>query len=434
MGTRLYNLWEKLRTTFWVVPALMVTAVLIALVVFLNLDKHYDVDAAQYLSFLQPLSPSGARTILSTIAGSMITVAGTVFSITIVTLTLASNQFGPSLLRNFMQSTVNQVVLGSFIATFVYCLCALGAVEPAGTEGYVPSLSVNFAVFLAMFNVSILIYFIHHVSTSIQVETVLNNINTELVAAIEAYFPQGPALEKSRPDAELRVPPTPANTQTVESDAFGYLQAVDKSAIDDFAKKHRVTLKVMQNSGTFIARGLPLLQIYGQDSMSDQDCNQLRDAFLLGPQRTSEQDIEYSITQLVAIAVRALSPGINDPFTALACIDYIGAVLCRIASRQFPEEKTFNDENQIVVIYKAVTFTEIVAASFNEIRRHSIAKAPVLIRLLDVLNHSISLCADPKQREVLLQHAQLVRSAGLENLVEPSDRQALDDRYQAILE
>jgi uncharacterized membrane protein len=175
LQTRLFNLWEQLRTSFWLVPALMVAAAIAVFLVLLSLDREYQSDSFLFLSFLDPISASGARTLLSTIAASMITVAGTVFSITIVTLTLASTQFGPRLLRNFMQSMINKIVLGSFISTFVYCLCVLGSVEPAGKESFVPGLSVNLAVIFALFNVGILIFFIHHVATSIQVETVINN-------------------------------------------------------------------------------------------------------------------------------------------------------------------------------------------------------------------------------------------------------------------
>lgn len=436
MFTRLYNLWEKLRTTFWLVPALMVSSVLVILVGLLYLDRHGEPSLAQFVGFLDPLSPQGARVILSTIAGSMITVAGTVFSITIVTLTLASNQFGPKLLRNFMQSTVNQIVLGSFIATFVYCLFVLGAVEPAEKAGYVPSLSVNFAVALAMFNVGILIYFIHHVSKSIQVETVLSDVNAELISSIEAYF-----LEKNgdsdsqshRPEKDTLVSTTSSNSECVKANDYGYLQAIDNSALETFAQENNVTLKVEQKSGAYVADGMALVTVYYEEQLANQECNELREAFLLGPQRTAEQDVEYSIHQLVAIAVRALSPGINDPFTALACIDYLGSVICRIANRQFPSENAINDNQQILVMYKAVTFAGLTAAAFDEIRRHSLEKASILMGLLKVFHHSMNVCADPEQQEVLLLHARLVHQSGLENLEEEYDKQALDRQYKKLV-
>ena len=437
MRTRLYNLWEKLRTTFWLVPALMVSITLATLVGLLNLDQNSQLNISKFVSFLEQLSPSGARVILSTIAGSMITVAGTVFSITIVTLTLASNQFGPKLLRNFMQSTVNQVVLGSFISTFVYCLCALGTIEPAGKVGYVPSLSVNFAVVLAMFNVGILIYFIHHVSTSIQVETVLSSVNKALISSIEDYFPERSSESDSNAKGrgeETLVSTTSGNSETVTATGYGYLQAIDKSAFESFARDNELTLKVEQKTGAYIASGMLLVTIYYDKQLSNEICNQLRDAFLLGSERTSEQDVEYSIHQLVAIAVRALSPGINDPFTALACIDYLGSVVCRIANREFPSENSYNPQQQILVIYKTVTFAGIVSAAFDEIRRYSLDKAEILIRLLEVFHHSMTLCGDLEQKDVLLRHAHRVHKSGLENLLEESDKQALDSQYQKILD
>lgn len=437
MQTRLYNLWEKLRTSFWLVPALMVAFAICVFLLLLNLDREQQNSAFLFLSFLDPISASGARIVLSTIAGSMITVAGTVFSITIVTLTLASTQFGPRLLRNFMQSTVNKVVLGSFISTFVYCLCVLGSVEPAGRESFVPGLSVNFAVILALFNVAILIYFIHHVARSIQVETVIHNINCDLIKNIENFFSEksesneGEALSLVRSDSSSK---NSKEDNEIVAWEHGYLQAIDKDALRKFACENEVSLTLIQRQGDYITRGMPLVAVGRNQSFSEEACTTLRKAFLLGAQRTSEQDVEYSIHQLVEIAVRALSPGVNDPFTALGCIDYLGSVICRIMERDFPAEHLFGEDDEVLVTLKVVSFSGIVRAAFDQIRQHGSNDAAILIRLLEVLCNAIKLTEDSEQEKILLRQAEMVHRAGSKNLPEEHDRNDLDERFETILQ
>ncbi len=433
MQTRLYNLWDKLRTSFWLIPSSMVAAAIGAFLLFLELDRNYDFDSFLFFSFLDPISPSGARIILSTIAGSMITVAGTVFSITIVTLTLASTQFGPRLLRNFMRSTVNQIVLGSFISTFVYCLFLLGSVEPAGTENFVPGLSVNFAVILALFNVGILIYFIHHVATSIQVETVIRKINEDLIQNVRSYFPEvsEAAVGEIKPintDLEAAI----EDTQEIISEDYGYLQAIDAAALEKLAREKQLSLRLEQKPGTYISRDMPLITLNQSAPLDSDTCRKLRAAFLLGSERTSEQDVEYSIHQLVEIAVRALSPGVNDPYTALGCIDYLGALICRITDREFPSEHLCDENRNILITFKIVTFDGIVCAAFDQIRQHSRDNAAVLIRLLEVFHIAMRQTEDPHQRSVLHRQARMIHRSGMENVPEEFDRQDVEDRFQLI--
>jgi len=431
--TRLFNLWEKLRTSFWFIPLSMVAAATAAFFLFLELDRNYTFDSFLFFSFLDPLSPSGARIILSTIAASMITVAGTVFSITIVTLTLASTQFGPRLLRNFMQSNVNQIVLGSFISTFIYCLFLLGSVEPTGIENFVPGLSVNIAVILALFNVALLIYFIHHVATSIQVETVIRNINENLISNIEAYFPERSEANEEH-DEESIEPLAPEDCQQVVADRYGYLQAIDNSSLENIAQEKQVHLRMEIKPGAYINRGMLLASLDKENTLDDETCDALRKAFLLGSERTSEQDVEYSIHQLVEIAVRALSPGVNDPFTALGCIDYLGALICRITDREFPSAHRYGKSQKILVTYKIVTFEGIVAAAFDQIRQHSVDNAAVLIRLLEVFYTAMKQTGDSDERKVLYKHCRMVHRAGVENIPEEFDKQDLERRFQRIQE
>lgn len=430
MYTRLINIWEKLRTSFWLVPAAIVLAALAAFLILLEFDRDYESSAFLFFDFLEPLSPSGARIILSTIAGSMITVAGTVFSITIVTLTLASNQFGPRLLRNFMQSTINQVVLGSFIATFVYCLCVLGSIEPAGRESFVPGLSANFAIVLAIFNVAILIYFIHHVAISIQVETVIKIVNQDLIKSIHEFFPEKGGKEKDGAIAKLDENP---NQHIVHAKSYGYLQAINSQALEAIADECNFTLTLEQKPGVFITKGLPLVCISHNHPLSEENEAEISSAFLLGSQRTSEQDVEYSIHQLVEIAVRALSPGVNDPFTAIACIDYLESMICQIMERNFPASCAADSTGRVLVKYKIVTFSGIVKSAFDQIRQHGSENAAVLLRLLNAIRTCYSMCENDNQKKVLLRHAEMIYRAGMNNLPEDNDKKEIEEIYEYLI-
>lgn len=433
MQTRLYNLWEKLRTSFWLIPSSMMVAAIAAFLILLNIDRKYEFDAFLFFSFLEPISASGARVILSTIAGSMITVAGTVFSITIVTLTLASTQFGPRLLRNFMGSKFTQVVLGSFISTFVYCLCLLGSVEPAGYDGFVPGLSVNFAFALALSNVAILIYFIHHVATSIQVETVINEINNDLIKNIEIFFPHKRESEDQEADSNDDHIDENEEFETIDSEQYGYLQAVDIDAIEKLACQAKTRLILKLRAGVYVNRGMPLVCLNKDNGLDDDMRHELQKAFLLGPQRTSEQDVEYSVHQLVEIAVRALSPGVNDPFTALGCIDYLGSFICRITDRTFPAKHLLDEDKNILITFQNVTFSGLIAAAFDQVRQHGRDNAAVLVRLLEVFRTVIEQVEDIEQEKVLLRQAEMVHRSALANIPEEYDLQDIEDRYQLIL-
>lgn len=401
----------------------------------LSLDRKYQFDSFLFFTFLDPISANGAQVILSTIAGSMITVAGTVFSITIVTLTLASNQFGPRLLRNFMGSTINQVVLGSFISTFVYCLCLLGSVEPAGLENFVPGLSVNFALGLALANVTLLIFFIHHVAKSIQVETVIEKINSDLINNIHEYFPERSAKqEQQQGDNSELVGNGIAELQSVESDEYGYVQAINTDVIGRLASEYGVRLILEEKPGAYVMRGMPLASLDKNISIDDSFRTKVQTAFLLGPERTSEQDVEYSIHQLVEITVRALSPGVNDPFTALSCIDYLGGIITRVTNREFPAQYLFDDKNSIIVTLKPTTFSGIVCAAFDQIRQHSRSDAAVSIRLLEVFHTAIKLTNDAEQKEVLKRQADMVHRSAMEEIPEELDRKDINDRFVLIQE
>ena len=375
----------------------------------------------------------GARQLLSTIAGSMITVAGVVFSITIVVLTLASSQFGPRLLRNFMRDRGNQIVLGTFIATFTYCLLVLRSIHGDGGSNFVPYISVTFGIVLSLFSVAVLIYFIHHVSVIIQAPTVIAMVSAELQEVIERLFPEKLGKAPVKP-LNAQIPEDfESNAEPIRALETGYLQAIDSDRLLEVALENDLLVRVNYRPGQFVVAGSPLLNASPRANVSKELSIKFNEAFVLGPYRTPTQDVEFCIDQLVEVAVRALSPGVNDPFTAVNCVDRLGAALCQLSERDIPSPYRFDEKNRLRVIAYPMNFADLTAASFNQIRQYGRESVSVTIRLLETLLVVARRVTRKEDREALLRQASMIQR-GSQALAEGWDRQAVTERYRVIRE
>jgi uncharacterized membrane protein len=443
MKTKLLNFWESLKTSLWFVPTLMVSSAVVSSFLFIFIDKNIKFDIYQVFGFFYEVGPDGARMVLSTIANSMITVAGMVFSITIVALTLASSQFGPRMLRNFMKDRGNQLVLGMFISTFIYCLLVLRSVYTSGGQDFVPNLSVTFALFLSLINVGVLIYFIHHISTSIQADNVVASVYQELDVHIDLFFPDKGDDKNSSNAGEKNgdKPSAPSldfsrdNRHVIHSQQSGYLQAVDERSLFELAVKHDLIIHLFYRSGRFVTIGGRLFTVMGNgnEELSDELSASISNTLIFGEEQTPEQDIEFTINQLVEIAVRALSPGINDPFTALACIDHLGAALCRLSSKAFPPENLCDDEGNVRLITKPVTFSGITSTAFDQIRQYGLSSVAVSIRLMETLTNIAGQVTNKDQYDAVKRQADMIIRASQTSFSEPNDIADIKQCYQGCL-
>ena len=270
----------------------------------------------------------------------MITVVGLVFSITIVALTLASTQFGPRMLRNFVRDRGTQVTLGTFVATFVYSVLVLGSVSHGG-NAFVPHLSITVALGLLLVDLGVLIYFIHHVATSIQLPQViaehrggpLEAIASEVARRRRRRADAGARAARRRPSSSL------ASTRTarhVPATTSGYLQFVGYPTLVDIATRADAVIELLHRPGHFVVEGLPLAKVW-PPAAAPEVARGLERAHATGAHRTLAQDLTFAIDQLVEIAIRALSPAVNDTFTALTCIDWLGDGLCKISAQWNPD-------------------------------------------------------------------------------------------------
>ena len=423
------KLWDSLHSSYWFVPTLMVAIAIGFSFLAINLDETLDTDLIEALGWTYAHDADGARTILSTIAGSSITVATTVFSITIVALQLASSQFGPRLLRNFMQDRVNQFVLGTFISTFMYCLLVLRTIQGQDEGQFLPQISVTFSVLLAALNLAVLIYFIHHAAESIQADNVIERVSQELHNEVERLFPQQLGHGKQQPELDNPVD-FDRVAQPVKSTNAGYIQVIDDQLLMKIAKQHNLLLRLLHRPGQFVVEQKNLVMVYPGEQVSKKLIEKINKAFIVGSQRTQQQDLEFSIEQLVEIAVRALSPGINDPFTAIRCIDHLSAVLCRLAQKDIPSPYRYEEGDKLRIVANPTTFTGAVDTAFNLIRQNSASDVAVTIRLLGAIAVIAPSTERPTDRSALKRQAQMIWHGSSQS--GEGDRAAVEKQYLTV--
>lgn len=376
----------------------------------------------------------GARALLSTVAGSMVTVAGLGFSITIVALVLASTQFGPRLLTLFMRDSTSQVILGTFAGTFTYCVLVLRSIRSADEGGatFVPQLAVTIAIGLTLLSVAALVYFFHHVAVSIQAPKVAAAVARDLDRAIDNLYPGG--LGQSGPE------PAPTDLPTIETDAVvlaassGYVQVVDDALLLELAVQHDVCVTLRTRPGLFVVRGKPLIAVRPGAKLDDHLASRLRSTLIIGDARTAEDDIEFSVRQLVEVALRALSPAINDPFTAMAAIDWLGAALARLAEVEFPSRYRYDRAGRIRVVADVPTFGGITHTIFSRIRHYGGTSPVVLNRLLEAVTAFGPHLTVEADRELVRVETESVLKMGRELISSEADLNELEKRYEAAMQ
>jgi uncharacterized membrane protein len=436
---KLHSILYHLRASFWFLPALMAGGAVALSSTTMLIDRNWISGEGLPFWLIFNGDPESARTVLSVIAGSMMTVAGVVFSITIVVLSLASSQFGPRLIRNFMNVRANQIVLGTFVATFIYSLLVLHGTEPPAAAVFVPRLSVSVSVALSLVSLALLIFFIHSVSESIQAENIIARVRRDLEKSVERLFPEPFSAEDDPPAGPIHreyAIPTACDRVAcqVKSEHSGYLQALDNEALMRIAQQEDLLIHLGYRPGDFIAKGSLLVTVWPGARVDDRLSRKINALFIVGAERTLEQDAEFAISQLVEIAVRALSPGINDPITAITCIDWLGASLCQLANRRMPASHRFGENHRLRVICKPFGFEGMVDAAFNMIRQNSQGVAAVSIRLLETIAMVAAQTAREEDRAALRRHAAMVAHGCKAALSAEGDLRDLEKRYRTAIE
>lgn len=436
MKTWILNRWEAFRTGFWMVPGLM-SLMAIALAIGLPIvDSVLDNGRGVQLGWLATTAPA-ARSLLSGITGIMFTVLGIVYSSTLVTLSITASQFGSRLLRTFLRDLVTQVTLGTCVATGIYSLLVLRTIKEYDGTLFVPHLSVFVALILAIISVAALIRFVHQVAASIQASNVVKAVAHDLDDAIERLFPERLREGKSQDGDDETHEGIPISQSAGSDRAFarveGHLQAIDSGNLVKFAAQKQVILELLYRPGDFIVRGMPLALVRPENSWSEEFEKQLNRFFIVGSRRTPQQDVECAIQELVELAVRALSPGINDPFTASSCIDRLAASLSRIASRQNPAPFRYDSDGQLRVIFRRSTFRGALDAAFNVIRQNSADSVPITINLLEALEVIATAATRPSDLRAIQRQSEMIRRGCEEQAFDQQDRDDILRRSRRVL-
>jgi len=370
--------------------------------------------------------PQVAQVILSGVATSMMTVVSIVFAILLMTLTLASMQFSPRIIVSFSKDRVTQWTLGFFLGTFSYCMAALPAARSLPCP-FAPVATVLGAMVLALTCVGWLLFFIHHISQAISVNHIVDRIARETEAIIDDIMPwphQPGRLQQETLDAFAEEVP-------LASPESGYIRFIDTPRLLDLAKQHRVRIRILRRVGHFIPAGVPLVMVSKGERLAPEDAERLLSAFDFGPTRTLQQDVEFGVLQIVDIALKAISPAVNDPSTGINCVDQLSRIMIRFAARQPPEELLCDPPGVVRVSLAWLQFPRLLDAAFEQIRMYAKGDVAVSLRLLRALGDIAAATPDPEFRRILVERGWRT-VAGCAEKLGPDEMKELRARQETI--
>ncbi len=431
MRAHVFNFLSEVRASYWFWPSLMSICSIILSVVTVAIDANISSDWPEKIPFIYSNQADGARALLATVAGSMITVTGITFSLTLLAVSHATSQFGPRLLTNFMKDRGNQITLGTFISTFLYCLMVLRTVrsaeEATGSPGeiagdmlgaFVPHLSIFTALVMTLFSVGILIYYIHHIPESMRLSNVVGAIGKELLSSISNHFPESTARNQRQESSESPLPELyPSEAVVIHCKHHGYLQAVDEIGLLNTAKDNDIILEMCVKPGDFISAGQPLVKVFPPQQISDEAKYNLQFMFVQGAHRTSQQNPLFLVDQLVEVSARALSPGVNDPMSAITCIDWLQSALLQLCQRDDPELLRYDNDDHLRMIERKTDFKEFSSRVYDQLRPYVATDRNAAIRMMTMTATVLSSQMDSNRRLILVGHANdLLHAAEKENM------------------
>lgn len=407
MKLRLTRLAERIGSSYWMIPALCAAAAIGLSYASQALDELLPHE--EHAWYLFRGGPEGARSVLSAVVSSMLTLAGLVFSITILVLQLASNQFSPRALRTFLKDHPSQLSLGIFVGTFIYALLGLRVVRGTseGIERHVPSLSVWLAVVLSLISVGTFIYYIHHIAQSIRAVVILTRIGREARGTLKRMYPEG--IGEDTGEARSERPEGIPSLLIPHLGTSEVLLAVDEEQLLSSARGAGVTLALVHMVGDFVPHGSTLFEVWGDGA--NLDINGLAGALIFGPERTLQQDTAFGFRQLVDIAERALSPGINDPTTAVQAIDQLHDLLRRMVRRRFPSASRKDETGALWLICPRPDWDSYLRLALDEVRQYGMGSIQITRRLRFLLEDLLRVAPPFRRGELERQLALLEASA-----------------------
>lgn len=415
MVNKLKQLWTNLRASLWLIPGAMIIVFITLALVLIEVDSRFQSVWLNDYPRLFGMGADGSRGMLTAIAGSMLTVATLAFSLVLNAVTQASGQYTPRIFRNFIRDRANQFVLGYFVSVFAYCLLVLRTIRGADEIKFVPSLAVIVGLVLALGGIMALIFFFHHIADSLQITKIIENIVAETKKSIETLFPEklGEAAtaeekEETRRAVEAKV------WRKIPALRAGYVQNADADGLLEFAARNKVLLRMRLGIGQFAGRGATLAEIAPdietadrQTSINKENVEEINGFFSLDRHRSIEQDVGFGIRQIVDIALKALSPGVNDTTTAVECIDNLGELVGEIAARKMPAKIRSKDDTPRVIVV-APDFEDYVGTAFDQIRISGTGNQAIFERLLSAVMFVAECTTRENRRRALRRQVDLI--------------------------
>ncbi|WP_261342384.1 DUF2254 domain-containing protein [Bremerella volcania] len=434
---KLLNYSNRLQHSLWFVPVLCTLGGVMVAILMLWLDHTLKRSWEDF--FWLETTANGAQTVLSTIAGGMITVAGIVLSMEMVTLSITSSQFGSRVLRSRLGDRTTQWTIGAFMGTAVYSLVVLKMVRKLGEDNFfIPHLSVMAAILFALGSLMILLYFIHHVAMIAQAPEIVASLATDLRHSMERIFPDKIGDPPPKVNSHLREVTDEEwdslkNGITIESTREGYIQGIEGDDLIALAVQHNLIIELPKRPGDFLSTGETMARVAVQEKIDQTKvAHAINEAFFIGNNRTPWQDVNCSVHELSQMGVRALSPGINDPYTAVNCIDRLSSALAQLSQRQMPAANRFDHDGHLRLIVDRQTFSSVMHAAFDQIRSYAVNSAAVSQRLMEGYQRIADAVTHEDHAADVLHQARLTMEGALEQPHHPADLKIIQEQYERL--
>lgn len=337
----------------------------------IELDNNIDKKYLGILGGIFSNQADGARQVLSTIASTMMTVAGVTFSMTLISISFAGAQIGPRILSNFMNDRGNQITLGTFVSTFVFCLLVLRTVngETEGGAEFIPHISVLIAIIFALLSLGGLIYFINHIPQKMSMTESVDSTGDDLLKTIDSLYPEKIGQNKdSNSNSGIDLYSKYSVNKIVTASGKGFIEYINASAIIKGAKKYDCVIEIYRRPGDYVCDGVELICVHSNDNLDDKSYLEIRNSIIWGVNRSNNQDILFPAQLLVEIAARALSPGVNDPYSAIECINQLQAGFVQLSTREIPSKYRYDDDEKLRVVSETINYNEFFDLIMNSMR------------------------------------------------------------------
>jgi uncharacterized membrane protein len=424
----LFYLYEKLKTSLWFIPVVMTFLGLFMARIALVLDVFL-ADEEDIFTWMWVGNPEAAMDLFTTMAASLVTMSTLLFSVTMLVITVVSQQYGSHIVRIFKRDTFVKFVLGWFIGGFVYSLFAIVFLSTQNDSDLHPQLMIVFGIAMMVVSFIIFIVFIHHMTNLIQsdyiIEAVTNGMRNKIKELAE--------FEDKPKEASQTIIQKLEAGHRLYFKKSGYIQSIDIPTLMELAEEHQTSFYLPWRAGYYVAIGVPAM--HSVVSITTKEVTEkLENCIILGNERLPKDDFEYHLEQLMEICLKALAPGSNDSYVAMSVIDHLGDVFVMLAIRRFPDECYYGKQGILRLVAKRFSYESFISAAINPIKQNAQSNPQVLIRLLDVIERVLNVTKDCEKREILMKHADYIFRAGENGIPHPEDVTALKKRHTSILQ